>query len=525
MRKKLIRLTTALVAVVFSCSSLIAQYPGSKRVPQKWATGLKTINEDDARTLLGALAGPDFRGRSPRNADYAAAAGYVTSLLRLWGLKPAGDNGSYFQRFTTEIVTAIPEETTFESTDDKLRLEFMKDFSLRAYESFESSEQIAFLRVPKGADISQLDLSAYLGKVVALRPEIATENRDAYRLLVDKWGAQSRVRIVVPVARPELLRRGAVNRVKGVPSPTTDKFAALSLTAGAAQKMATFCGASNYIADNATVVTIETCPREFRLTSKVALRDDISSFNVVAKIEGSDSVLRDEYVAIGAHLDHFGATGQEVRWGADDNASGVTAAMLIARAIQQNRVRPRRSIIIGLWAMEESGLLGSWNYVSRPSAPIEKTVAYLNMDQVGRDEEDPRYREKAVENTTSVYLGSVKFNSDDLFQLLLRTNAFVNLRLKPDQEDRTLRSDTASFYRKGVPTLKAFTGEHPDYHRESDTAEKVNYLKLTNIAKWLYLTTMELTTQPERPRFEKMPFEPWTLDEAKGAKFTRATER
>jgi Zn-dependent M28 family amino/carboxypeptidase len=244
----------------------------------------------------------------------------------------------------------------------------------------------------------------------------------------------------------------------------------------------------------------------------VTVKDDLASLNVLAMIPGSDRTLRQEYVVIGAHLDHFGQTERGIRWGADDNASGVTAALLIARAIMRNSVKPKRSIVIGLWAMEESGLLGSWNYVNRPSVPIEKTIAYLNMDQVGRNEEDPRYREKAKDNTTSIYLGSVKFNSEDLFQLLRQTNEHINLRLKADHEDRTLRSDTASFFRKGIPTLKAFTGEHPDYHRETDTADKVNYTKLTNIAKWLYLSTMELATRPERPRYQRTPFEPWVME-------------
>ncbi|MEP7271883.1 MAG: M20/M25/M40 family metallo-hydrolase, partial [Acidobacteriota bacterium] len=505
------RSMAAILIVVLLCSSATPQFPGARPVPSRWRQGFRTINAEDAREWLGVLAGPDFRGRSPRTSDYAAAAGYTSALLRRWGLKPLGDEGSFFQRFQTETVAVVPESASLATEDAALRLDFMKDFALRAYDEFESMERISFLRAPQGTDLSKLDLAAQVGNFVVVAAEMPAENRAAYRALVDGWSP--RVRVIVPVARPELLRSSPVTRVKGIPPAASEKFAGLSLTATAARKVAEYCGATAFLAPAANTATLEICPHTFALRSKVAVKDDISSFNVVAKIEGSDPLLRSECVFIGAHLDHLGARERGIHWGADDNASGVTAALLIARAITQNPVKPKRSVVIGLWAMEESGLLGSWAYVNRPSFPLSETVAYLNMDQVGRDEEDPRFNEKAEANATSIYIGSVKFNSEDLYRVLRATNGYINLRLKPDREDRTLRSDTASFYRKGIPTLKAFTGEHPDYHREGDTPNKVNYAKLVNIAKWLYLTSMELGTQPGRPRFQKRPFELWTIED------------
>jgi len=193
-------------------------------------------------------------------------------------------------------------------------------------------------------------------------------------------------------------------------------------------------------------------------------------------------------------------------WGADDDGSGTTAVMLIARALMQNKVRPKRSIIIAFWCGEELGTLGSRNYVNHPTFPLEKVISYLNLDMVGRNEEDKRFNEKPENNTTSVYTGSVKFNSSDLYKLLYDTNAYVNLRLKDDHEDRILRTDTANFYNRGIPTLKTFAGEHLDYHKATDTVDKINFEKLTNVAKWIYLTTMELATNPVKPRFERKPF-------------------
>ena len=96
----------------------------------------------------------------------------------------------------------------------------------------------------------------------------------------------------------------------------------------------------------------------------------------------------------------------------------------------------------------------------------------------------------------------------DFYNRLVANNAFVNLRFKPDKTDRTNRSDTRNFVWKGVPTVKVFTGEHPDYHRAGDTLDKINWTKLVNITKWLYLSVGDLATRADRPKFAMTPFAP-----------------
>lgn len=109
--------------------------------------------------------------------------------------------------------------------------------------------------------------------------------------------------------------------------------------------------------------------------------------NVVGLLEGSDPVLKNEVVGIGAHLDHLGVQNGTVYWGADDDGSGSTAVMLVAKALATNPVRPKRSILVMWFCGEEMGLIGSKHYADNPIIPNEKMVCELQLDMVGRNEE------------------------------------------------------------------------------------------------------------------------------------------
>jgi len=161
-------------------------------------------------------------------------------------------------------------------------------------------------------------------------------------------------------------------------------------------------------------------------------------------------------------------------------------------------------MIFAFWAAEEVGLYGSYAYVSKPPMPTADTAAYFNLDMLGRNEEFGV--EIAENNTDVVYPGIVTTNSMDFYNRLVEANNYIHLRFKPDKTDRTNRSDTYNFVWKSVPTVKIFTGEHPDYHRAGDTIDKINWTKLINITKWLYLTASDLSTRPDRPKFLRTPF-------------------
>lgn len=252
------------------------------------------------------------------------------------------------------------------------------------------------------------------------------------------------------------------------------------------------------------------------LTARVN-RHTVADRNVLALLEGSDPALSKEVVIVSAHYDHEGADGNTVYNGADDNGSGTVALVNIADAFAGAAAagqRPRRSVLFAAWGSEERGpLLGAWAYTESPTMPLAQTVAVLNMDMIGRDEEvevggGARFAGLEVQigksNRNAVNLLGYS-RHPQLSALVERLNAAgarLDLRLRYDNNSSNLlrRSDQWPFLQRGVPALWFHTGLHPDYHTAYDRPEKINYRKMTAIARLVHQSAWTLATQDARPR-------------------------
>ena len=231
----------------------------------------------------------------------------------------------------------------------------------------------------------------------------------------------------------------------------------------------------------------------------------IQTRNVVGVIEGSDPVLKNEYVLVTGHYDHVGQKDQLIYHGADDNASATAAVLAIAEAFRAQTAPPKRSVMFLVFEAEEDGLLGAFHYVANPIVPLDKTVAVLNMDMIGRDEESPTWNTYAADNVNGVNLIGTLY-SPDMRKVVEDENRAIGLRLdyKTDADDREgwfSRSDHYPFAVKGVPIAFFNTGEHPDYHTANDTWDRINYPKMEKIVRLVYLSTRSLANSPSRPRF------------------------
>jgi len=249
-------------------------------------------------------------------------------------------------------------------------------------------------------------------------------------------------------------------------------------------------------------------------------RRAVDAYNVIGILEGSDPQLKNEAIIIGAHYDHLGhggsgslaANSTEIHHGADDNASGTTAVIELARQFAKEK-RPKRTLIFMTFGGEEEGLLGSKFYVNNPAWPLEKTVAMINLDMVGRLNENKltvggigtatEWNDviQAANNPT-IRLGQtgslfgnitksnepVKSNETALFALQLNQDGFGP-------------SDHSSFYGKNIPVLFFFTGTHADYHKPSDTADKINYLGLQRIILLVRDVARSVAQSPTRPTY------------------------
>jgi len=229
--------------------------------------------------------------------------------------------------------------------------------------------------------------------------------------------------------------------------------------------------------------------------------ETIDTENVVAIIPGTEKP--EEYIIISSHLDHVGTRDGKIYNGADDDGSGTVALLEIAEAFNrasQEGYGPKRSVVFIHLTGEEKGLLGSKYYSDNPLYPIANTVANLNIDMVGRL--DPK-RENP--NPNYIYL----IGSDRLSQELHEVSEAINTKYTQLELDYTFnaeddpnrfyfRSDHYNFAKKNIPIIFYFNGTHEDYHKHTDTPDKINYPILAKRTKLIFYTAWELANRPER---------------------------
>lgn len=262
------------------------------------------------------------------------------------------------------------------------------------------------------------------------------------------------------------------------------------------------------------------------------IRKEVSAANVVGILDGSDPVLKREAIIIGAHYDHLGLGGEgslaakegEIHHGADDNASGTAGLLELARIFTSAGFRPKRTIVFIAFGGEEEGLLGSNYYVKHPTLPLANTVAMINMDMIGRMKENKliiggvgtaQEWRKELDSLNIPQLaeegGSVKGKNVSVnASILLSTNPksgpsttvdlLTNFQLTLN-EDGFGPSDHSSFYAKQIPVLFFWTGTHEDYHKPSDTADKINYEDEARILEFVARLVRDVDAETKRPTY------------------------
>ena len=224
-------------------------------------------------------------------------------------------------------------------------------------------------------------------------------------------------------------------------------------------------------------------------------------YNVVAYLPGSNThpfnPEKDEVIVIGAHYDHLGYGGpfaldsvHSIHYGADDNASGVTGLLEIAEDLSEHHIRPKRSIVFIAFSGEEEGLFGSDYFVNHSPIPLDSIQAMLNMDMIGR----------LNDSNTLIVQG---IGTSPVFRSVVDSANNGDLKLKYFQTG-TGPSDHASFYKKNIPVLFFFTGFHEDYHKATDTKEKINAQGEVKVAKYVERILLDLANRPDKIPFTRV---------------------
>jgi hypothetical protein len=275
----------------------------------------------------------------------------------------------------------------------------------------------------------------------------------------------------------------------------------------------------------AMIGTLPTKGVSFSLRIDITRRE-VPAANVIGILDGSDPALKNETIVIGAHYDHLGRGGEgslapkegDIHHGADDNASGVAGVLELARIFSAQHPRPRRTIVFIAFSGEEEGLLGSNYYVNHPVVPLANTVAMINMDMIGRMKDNKlivggigtasEWR-KELDSLNTAPLGQVdkSVNVQQNISVLLSTNPKAQPSTVADltnfqltlSEDGFGPSDHSSFYAKQVPVLFFWTGSHEDYHKPSDTADKINYADEARILNLVARVVRDIDINDKRP--------------------------
>ncbi|MBA2502288.1 MAG: M20/M25/M40 family metallo-hydrolase [Pyrinomonadaceae bacterium] len=513
--------------------------PASKTKSSAVRRAADRITAEQLKEYLYYVASDEMQGRDTPSPGLDATARFIADKLKRRGIKPAGDNGTYFQKYNLLRLRADEAQSRAEIGGQTYK--FGDDF-LPALSGGSAEGPLVY--VGHGWFVKSKGIDAYQGvdvrdKIMVVaggaRPDGVTPDdlKGKQGEAWDDFGGYARrhgARGIVLIPRTRdydqywQARRSALTRGTLQVEAFMDTSDARIPTLIPSQKMldALMTGERmsgeqvfSQSGTGAASTAFDLTPAK-RISFTTAVTSEKSTTqNVVGVLEGSDRVLKNEYVAIGAHYDHVGTgtavNGDSIYNGADDDGSGTVGVLAIAEALARGP-RPKRSILFVWHSGEEKGLWGSRYFVENPTVPLAQVVAQLNIDMIGRSkkEDDTNPRNRDLSGANEVYVIGSKMMSTDLGLLSERINAsYLNVNFNYKYDDPSdpnrffFRSDHYHYARKGVPIIFYFSGVHEDYHRPSDSPDKIDYEKMQTIARTIFMTATEIANLTVRPRVDK----------------------
>jgi hypothetical protein len=461
--------------------------------PQISEGGLESIRGEDFLQTVKILTSTEFDGRLPGSGGYDMAAAFVAEKFKHIGLIPAGDEG-YFQYLNVEY-NKIDTPVVFKVITDQnsVSYELGKDFVFRG---FTGSGNFTLPVVFGGYGISKPDIGYDDYENIDVKDKIVLvfKQNPSWKINDESWGNEyPREKSIVAhqlgakgilfVSRPNDEKpQPLIGSVMHGEGEQLEDFPQLHISLESANELLSQFDIS--INECQTRIDDKRAPFSFLTKSNVGIvvnaqyEKSAKTMNVVGMIEGNDPNLKDEYLVIGAHLDHVGSQAGLLFPGANDNASGSAGILEIAEAFQSRDLKPRRSILFVLFASEEQGLFGSKFFVENLKIDTNKIIAMLNLDCIGYGD--------------SIQIGNGKSASE--LWTLARNIDKENFNLVVKDTWSGGGADLTPFYEKGIPGLyfvSKYSYEH--LHLPTDTPETLNIDLLEKITKLAYLTAREIT--------------------------------
>ncbi len=476
----------------------------SAQSPSSVDAAVRSITPDDIAHRIGVIAHDSMRGRNTPSPGLEKTASYIATQFRNFGLKPGGGDGTYIQRYP---IHEVGRKLSLEVTG-RARWQGGRDIVQVGGGSTGGGVQARAVLVsgaggrPSVPESLAGDVVFYVAQLNSSRSALSSDSRDvmswietqnpAAIVVVADFSDRSWSFFIGQQTRPQLVK-GWSESPSGPPVLVV--------------RPETFGELLNPLG-----LSLPNSGQTFqlrRLTGvNISLQADLDLVehrapNVVGILEGSDPVLKNEYLVYSAHMDHEGVgvpvNGDSIYNGADDDASGTIAVVEAAEAFAALNPRPKRSIIFLTVSGEEKGLFGSEYFAQNPPVPVEQIVANLNADMVGRNWRD-----------TIVVIGK---EHSDLGATLNRVNQEhpeLNMTAIDDlwpQQRFYFRSDHYNFARAGVPILFFFNGTHDDYHRPSDEPDKIDAEKESRIVKLMFYLGLEVANAADKPAWNPKSYQ------------------
>jgi aminopeptidase YwaD len=477
------------------------------------------ITAKDLQTHIKYLASDELAGRAAGTEANQRAAEYIAGLMKKYGLTPAGDNGSYFQTF--EFVSSVKlgpaNSLSFAGSsvpEGKLTLKVDQDYRPFGFsQSGAVSAPLVFagygISSPdnKYDDYKDLDVTGKVVAVLRFSPDgnnprspfaAMSSFRNKARVARDK-GAKGIIIIPGPADTPD----DEIEKLTADRSFESSGIIAISMKRAPFETLLqsrklTLQGIQDTIKATHKPFSVDMGDVSANLETEIT-QIKAKSSNVLGMIRGENPKLNQQYIIVGAHFDHLGMGGPgsgslqpdtvAVHHGADDNASGTAGLLELEEAFGAHKPVEGRTLLFISFNGEELGALGSSYYVNHPLIPLQQTVAMVNLDMIGR-----------LDNKSLTVYGT---GSSPVWNRMLsqydRDSTFTLKTIA----DGYGPSDQAEFYGKDMPVLHFFTGTHNDYHRPSDTWNKINYDGEQKIVRYVYNIVSDLDTLSQRPEYVK----------------------
>ena len=464
----------------------IISFAQKKRLPNEFA---KTITADDLKKHLYALSGKEMEGRETASEGQRKAAKYIENHFRQLNLLP-GNKGGFQYNYNLYQDSLLDAKIEVNGQPFQLDKDFNPDGN-NIQATLRFSELIVVGRNTADS-LADMDLN---GKLILLPANTSSNLQDnivSFQMLLEK-GAAAILWVTNNLPRTTSAKRKFPEVLNPFQASIGPQHFYISETiAGAIVK--------NYSELKSRNKEIRKYKANILLEVKKQTHT-LQSSNVIGILEGSD--LKNEYLFLTAHYDHLGKDDNVIYYGADDDGSGTVGVLELAEAFAKAKATgngPRRSIVFMAVSGEEKGLLGSEYYTDHPLLPLDKVTANLNIDMIGRSDPKRNYGD----SLNYVYVvGDDKLSSDLRFISEATNKKYTGLELDykyndpDDKEHIYYRSDHYNFARYGVPIIFYFNGTHADYHKPTDTPDKINYNLLSKRAQFIFYTAWEMANRNE----------------------------